>query len=209
MDLQPLADSASGQQSWKSLEETLEKYWTSGIANDQWKRSGSQFVLWQQPEIKIAGITFLSPVAGGRIRPLVLTASVPEMVIPIHQTCTQLHILGQVSFPVGYPLAGQAGESVAVYNLRYASGKIQTLQVRNGIEVTQSNCIDRATRIAPIATAAQPAVEYIKDIARERYQVLLWSIPTQLEELVSLQCRLNSNQPALAIFAITAQQPKA
>lgn len=205
VDLQPLADSASGQQSWKSLEETLAKYWASSIANDQWKRTGSQFALWQQPEIKIAGVTFLSPVAGGRVRPVVLTAAVPEMVIPIHQKCTQLHILGQVSFPVGYPLAGQAGESAAEYTLRYASGKMQTLPVRNGIEVAQSNCIDRATRIAPVATAAQPAVEYIKDIVRERYQVLLWSIAIQQEELVSLQCRLNSNQPALAIFAITAE----
>ncbi len=209
VNLQPLADSASGRQSWKSLEETLERYWASSIANDQWKRSGSQFVLWQQPEIKIAGASFLSPVAGGRVRPVVLTTAAPEILIPIHQKCAQLHILGQVSFPVGYPLLGQAGESAAVYTLRYASGTIQTLPVRHGIEVCQSNCIDRASRIAPIAAAAQPAVEYIKDIARERYQVLLWSIPTQSEELVSLQCRLNSDQPALAIFAITAEHAKA
>ena len=205
VNLQPLADSASGQQSWKSLEETLEKYWAGGIASDQWKRSGSQFVLWRQTEIRIAGVSFLSPVARGGVQPLVLTTAVPEMLIPIHQKCTQLHILGQVSIPVGYPLAGQAGEWVAVYTLRYASGKIQTLPVRNGIEVAQSNCIDRATRIAPIATAAQPAVEYIKDIAREHYQILLWSIPTQPEALVSLGCRLNPHQPALAIFAITTE----
>jgi len=206
VNLQPLADSASGQQSWKSLEETLEKYWASGIANDQWKRSGSQFALWQQTEIRIAGVSFLSPVARGRVQPLVLTAAVPEIRIPIHQECIQLHILGQVSIPVGYPRVGQAGESVAAYTLRYAGGKIQTLPVRNGIEVAQSNCIDRATRIAPVATAAQPAIQYIKDIAREHYQILLWSIPTQPEALVSLECRLNPNQPALAIFAITAER---
>jgi len=206
VNLQPLIDSASGQRSWLSLEETLEKYWASGIANDQWKRSGSQFVFWQQPEIRIAEVSFLSPVARGRVRPLVLTTAVPEVLIPIQQECTRLHILGQVSIPVGYPLAGQAGEAVAVYTLRYASGKIQTLPVRNGIEVVQSNCIDRATRIAPVATRAQPAVEYIKDIAREHYQVLLWSIPTLREALVSLGCSLNSNQPALAIFAITTEQ---
>ena len=148
----------------------------------------------------------MSPVVHGRVQPVVLTTAVPEMLIPIHQKCTQLHILGQVSIPVGYPLAGRAGESVAVYTLRYASGKIQTLPVRNGIEVAQSNCVHRATRIAPVATAAQPAVEYIKDIAREHYQVLLWSVPTAPETLVSLECRLNPNQPALAIFAITTEQ---
>ena len=205
VNLQALADSASGQQSWKSLVETLEKYWANGNTSDQWRRSGSQFALWQQSEIRIAGVSFLSPVARGQVQPLVLTTAVPEMLIPIHQKCTQLHMFGQVSFPVGYPLAGRAGESVAVYTLRYASGKMQTLPVRNGFEVAQSNCIDRATRIAPVATAAQPVVQYIKDIAREHYQVLLWSIPTQPEVLESLECRLNANQSPLAIFAITTE----
>ena len=137
---------------------------------------------------------------------MVLTAAVPDTVIPIHQTCAQLHILGQVSFPVGYPLVGQTGETVAVYTLQYASGKIQTLPVRNGIEVAQANCIDAATRIDPIATAAQPALKYIKDSAREQYQILLWSIPTLSEELVSMRCQLNAGQPSLAIFAITGEQ---
>ena len=206
VNLQPLADSASGQQARKSLEETLEKYWAGGIANDQWKRSGSQFVLWQQTEIRIAGVSFSPPVASGRVQPLLLTAAMPEMLIPVHRKCTQLHILGQVSIPVGYPLAGQAGEAVAVYTLTYASGTIQTLPVRNGIEVAQSNRIYGATRIAPVAAAVQPAIEYIKDIAREHYQVFLWSIPTRPEALLSLECSLKPNQPALAIFAITTEQ---
>jgi len=133
----------------------------------------------------------------------VLTDVVPGVVIPIHEVCTQLHILGQVTFPVGYPLNGRPEEPVAVYTLQYASGRIQRLPIRNGIEVAQSNCIEKATRIVPIATATQRAVEYIKDIAREHYQVLLWSIPTQTEELTNLQCKLNPSQPALAIFAIT------
>ncbi len=130
------------------------------------------------------------------------------MVIPIHRVCTQLHILGQVSFPLGYPLIGRVEEPAAVYTLQYASGKIQQLPIRNGIEVAQSNCIDAATRIVPIATAAQPALQYIKDSAREQYQILLWSISTQPEELVSLRCHLNPSQPALAIFAITVEQTR-
>jgi len=206
VDLQPLVNSSSGRQSWQALETSLEKYWTGSPWNDQWKRTGSQFGLWQTSETKIAGVCFLSPLMDGRIRAVVLTAEVPDTVIPIHQTCVQLHILGQVSFPVGYPLVGPTGETAAVYTLQYASGKIQTLPVRNGIEVAQSNCIDAATRIHPIATAAQPALEYIKDSARERYQVLLWSIPTMSEELVSMRCQLNAGQPSMAIFAITSEQ---
>lgn len=206
VDLQALVDSPSGRQSWQALEASLEKYWAGSSFNDQWKRTGSQFALWQTPEIKIAGVSFCSPVVDGRIRAVVLTAAVPDMVIPIHQVCAQLHILGQVSFPVGYPLLGPGGETAAVYTFEYASGKIQTLPVRNGIEVAQANCIDVATRIDPMATAAQPALQYIKDSVREQYQVLLWSIPTRSEELVSMRCQLNAAQPSLAIFAITGEQ---
>lgn len=162
--------------------------------------------LWRNPELTIGGVSFRCPLVDGRVRAIVLTADFPEVVIPIHQACTQLHILGQVSFPLGYPLIGLAGETAAIYSLQYADGQTQTLPIRNGVEVAQSNCIDAATRIAPIATAAQPAVEYVKDRAREHYQILLLSIPTRKEALVNLQCRLNSSQPALAIFAITTEQ---
>jgi hypothetical protein len=206
VNLQPLADSASGRLSWKALEQSLEKFWAGSIAKDQWQRTGSQFALWQTPELRISEVSFLSPVVEGRVRPLVLTTAVPELTIPIFRACDQLHILGQVSLPVGYPLAGRPAESVAVYTLRYANGETQTMLVRNGIEVAQSNCIDRATRITPVATAAQPAVEYIKDIAREHYQVLLLSIPTQSEVLLSIHCKLNPTQPTLAILAVTCEQ---
>jgi hypothetical protein len=92
--------------------------------------------------------------------------------------------------------------------LHYANGPVETLPIRNGIEVAQSNCIDAATRIVPIATAAQPAVEYIKDTAREHYQILLWSIPTQPGELARLRCQLHPSQPALAIFAMSLEQTR-
>jgi hypothetical protein len=208
VDLQPLTDSAIGRQSWMSLQTTLEKYWRNRFVDDQGKQTGSQFAFWKKPELKIAGVSFRSPLVDGCVRPIVLTDEFPEMVIPIHRSCTQLHILGQVCFPLGYPLIGRAKEPAALYTLQYAGGKIQPLQVRNGIEVAQSNCIDGASRIAPVATAAQPAVEYMRDPAREQYQILLWSISTQPEELVSLRCQLNASQPAIAIFAISLEQTR-
>jgi hypothetical protein len=206
VDLQPLADADVGRESWMSFEAILEKYWTDGVGNDQWKRTGSHFALWRRPELNIAGAAFRSPLVKERVRPIVLTPEFPEIIIPIHQPCAQLHILGQVSFPLGYPLIGRAKEPVAVYTFQYANGEIQSMPIRNGIEVAQSNCIDRATRIVPIATATQPAFEYIKDKAREEYQILLWSIPTKPGALVNMRCQLNSRQPALAIFAITVEQ---
>jgi hypothetical protein len=206
VDLQSLVDSPAGQKSWQSFENSMEKFWAGSVAPEQWKRTGSHFTLWQDPELKIGGAGFRIPVVDGHVQPVLLTTDTAEITIPINQACSRLHILGQVSLPLGFPLRGGQGETVAAYTLQYANGKTQTLPVRNGIEVAQSNYISEATRIAPVATAAQPAAEYIKDIVRERYQLLLWSVPVEPHKLVNLRCKLNGQQPALAIFAITAEQ---
>jgi hypothetical protein len=135
-----------------------------------------------------------------------MTSETPEVTIPIGADCSQLHILGQVMLPTGYPTAGQRGETAATYTLRYAGGKTQELPVRHGIEVAQANMLLEATRIEPIATATQRALEFVKDVAREQYQVLLWSVPLGKGRMESLRCKLNGQQPALVIFAITAEQ---
>ena len=205
-DLQALADSEEAKKSWSVLEAALEKFWASSVAEEQWKRTGSKFVLWPAQDLRIAGVSFRTPTVNSRVRPILLTADAPEIAIPINQACSKLHVLGQVSLPLGYPLSGKRGDVVAVYTLQYANGKTQTLLVRNGFEVAQSNRIHSATRIDPIAAAAQPAVEYIKDVVREQYQLLLWSIPTQGSKLVSMRCKLNSQQAPLAIFAVTSEQ---
>ena len=209
VDLQSLVDSPAGQKSWQSFEDSMQKFWAGSVAPEQWKRTGSHFILWRDSELKIGGAGFRSPLVDDHVRPVLLTTDTAEINIPINQSCSRLHILGQVSLPLGFPLRGVQGETVASYTLQYANGKTQTLPVRNGIEVAQSNRISEATRIAPVATAAQPAAEYIKDIVRERYQLLLWSVPVEPHKLVNLRCKLNGQQPALAIFAITAEQAAA
>jgi len=172
--------------------------------------------------VKIAGVVFRSPLVDGRVRPVVLTTKVSEVTIPIQQFCTALHILGQVSFGKGYPLTGapdafghapatndnHVGDTVAEYSLHYAGGKTQVLPVRNGIEIAQANRIHEASRILPIATSAQPALEYIKDVVREQYQILLWSMPTQKGKLESIACKLAA-PGNLAIFAITTEDARA
>ena len=219
-DLQPLADSDHGKQSWKALEDELGKYWgATRMARNQWKRTGGKFELWKTAEVTIAGAAFRSPLIEGRVRPILLTTEVPEVTIPIQQSCTALHILGQVAFGTGYPLTGapdlfghipagenhHLGDAVAEYTLQYAGGKTQVLPVRNGIEVAQANRIYGASRILPIATSAQPALEYIKDVVREQYQILLWSVPTAKAKLESIHCKLTGGQGNLAIFAITME----
>jgi hypothetical protein len=45
---------------------------------------------------------------------------------------------------------------------------------------------------------------FVKDTAREHYQVLLYSIAVD-GNLREVRCRLAANQPPLALFAITAE----
>jgi len=62
-----------------------------------------------------------------------------------------------------------------------------------------------ATRINPEATGSQRALLFAKDIAREQYQVLMLSLAVDSGKLASLRCRLNTQQLALAVFAITVE----
>jgi hypothetical protein len=206
VDLQSLAETSYCHASWTHFESIMARYWEESSANDQWKRTGSKFALWKESEVKIAGVAFRSPVVQGFVRPIVLTNETPELTIPLNLDCSKLHLLGQVTFPVGYPILGKRGDTVAVYTLQYASGKSQSLPMRHGIEIAQANRVHQATRIDPIATAAQPALEYLKDVVREQYQILLLSIPTERERLVSLNYRLLPQSAPLAIFAITTER---
>jgi hypothetical protein len=135
----------------------------------------------------------------------VLTQDVPEVTIMVGQECARLHILGQVTFPVGYPVVGKRGERVATYRVRYSGGGEGEVPVRNGMEVAQSNQIHVATRIDAVASRAQRALEYVKDVVREHYQVLLWGLPVERGRVESVRCKLAAGQPALAVFAITAE----
>ena len=74
------------------------------------------------------------------------------------------------------------------------------------MEVAQANLIHAATRIDPIATQAQPALKYVKDIAREQYQVQLWTVPLERGKVDALVCEMQVGAPPLAIFAITAER---
>jgi hypothetical protein len=107
--------------------------------------------------------------------------------------------------PTGYPVSGKADEVVATYTINYASGKSKTVPLRNGTEVARGNMICGATRYDPLAVQAQRALTFTKDIAREEYQVLLFTVPAEGELVSSLTCTLKSQQESLLIFAITAE----
>ena len=207
LDLQALVESSDGTKAWAALETALAQFWPkAAMAEDQWTRTGRRFRLWRGSDLMIGGIPFRVPAVDGYVRPLILSRDTPEVTIPLGKDCERVHILGQVTFPLGYPVVGARGETVATYSVRYAGSTVRQVPVRNGIEVAQANRIYQATRIDPIATSAQRALEYTKDVVREQYQALLWTLPLERGKVESLRCKLSAGQPALAIFAITAEQ---
>jgi len=207
VDLQAQVESAEGARAWAALEAALANFWPrAAMAEDQWKRSGEKFLLWQGSELTIAGIPFRIPAVNGYARPVLLTQATPEVAISVEEECGRLHILGQVTFPLGYPVVGKRGEKVATYRVQYSGGRELTVPVRNGMEVAQANRLHVATRIDAVATGAQRALEYVKDVVREQYQVLLWSLPVERGRVESMHCKLEPGQPALAIFAITVEE---
>jgi beta-glucuronidase len=206
IDLQELAASQSARSAWVDLESRMAKYWeASWITADQWKRTGGKLQFWQAAEVDVGGTTFRCPFIDGHARPLVLTPDSPEITVPIGLSCTRLHILGHVTLPTGYPLVGKGGDIAAVYTVRHASGEKQEIPLRHAIEIARANLIHEATRIEPIATAAPRALVFNKDVVRERYQILLFSLPLRGGAIRSLEIRLNSGEQPLLLFAINAE----
>jgi len=209
VDLRHLVESSQGVKAWTELETAFATYWArASMAYNQWKRAGGKFLLWKAaPEsaLMIGGVPFRIPIINGYVRPLLLTPREP-VTIPFGGECERLHILGQVTFPLGYPVLGKRGATVATYYLAGSDGRERQLLVRNGVEVAQANLIDMATRIEPIATAAQPALKYVKDVVREQYQVLLWTVAAEGGSATALRCKLQQGAPAIAIFAITGER---
>jgi hypothetical protein len=205
INLQSLVEGPDAGRAWSSFKDRMAKYWEKA-AKTQWMRTGEDFLLWQQQSVEIAGVEFRFPLVNDRVRPLILTPEAPEIVIPLKGPCHRLHILGQVTFGEGFPLTGKDGDKVASYTLEFSKGKSREIPLRNGYEVAQANFINNAGRLDPTATETQRALIYVKDIAREQYQILLYSIPVEGAGLVRVRCKLNGEQPPFAIFAVTAER---
>jgi len=205
VDLQALAEGADGDRAWSSFKDHMAKYW-EGVAKSQWKKTGEDFRLWQGNKVEIGGVGFQMPVVNKLVRPLVVTPEAPEIVIPVGRACQNLHILGQGLFGKAYPVVGKDGDTVASYTVEYADGTSKAIPLRNGYEVVVANIIEDATRLGAEPSEAQRALLYIKDIAREHYQILLYSIPVEGKSVARLRCKLNADQPPLGIFAVTTER---
>jgi len=205
VDLQAIVASSGGERAWTSLKSHMASYWQQ-MARNHWRNTGEDLLLWSKSKVDIAGVSFQMPVMKDRVRPVVVTPEAPEALIPVNQPCDHLHILGQVTFAGGFPSSGQDGDKVASYTLEFSDGRRKEVPLRHGYEVAQANLIQDATRLDPQTTDSQRALLFVKDTAREHYQVLLYSLPVEGANLAGIRCRLEGKQPPFAIFAMTAER---
>jgi hypothetical protein len=210
--LDEIVNSAAGKQGWAQFEARMAAFWAKspfGWAKDQWQLSGNRFCWWKHEltdPLSLAGLPVRLVNTDGFVRPLMVNQNATAE-IPIAIPFNHLHILGHIAFPQGYPVQGRHGEVCAVYRLKVASGKDIEIPLRWGYEIVQGNRIYGASRINPIAIGAQPVLHFVKDIAREDYQILLYStqaIPAH--GVLSLTCEVRDKDLSMAIFAITTER---
>lgn len=206
VDLQAVVESETAKRSWEALERALAGYWPSTrMAKNQWVRTGETFELWSPVPLRVAGAALSLPVFNGRVRPIAVTHEAGEIVIPVDLAVHALHIAGNVTMPEGYPLARKHGEPLGAYRIECADGNTAEIPLRHGMEVAQANQVHGATRIEVRATGAAPVLEYVKDPARERLQILLFTAPAGGKRVRRITASVAAGQPPLLIFALLAE----
>jgi len=206
IDLSASVHDSEQTAAWQDFEHILAEYWrNTPYAENQWSRTGGKFRLWRESEIDLLGVRFQIPVVDGCVRPVVLTPAHPEITFPVGQRCSGLHVLGHISCPDGYPALGQTGSVAATVRINLQEAGAQTIPLRHGYELARGNMIYLCSRLDPVTSSAQRALRFVKDAAREVYQVLLFSAPITGQVVQSVTYRLQERAQPLLIFAINAE----
>lgn len=205
LDLQTAVDSPAGKQAWIDFEGMMAAFWEkapeAGMGRDQWKRTGGSFAFWEAHELNISGGRFEVPAVNGRARPMVILPGA-SVQVPVKRTCRAIHFLGNVTAPGGFPKSAKAGDIAGRFRIVQTGGE-KEIQIRQGFEAARASLIYEATRIQPIAIQAQPVLTFIKDPAREHYQVLLFSVP--VDGHVEAIVMEGDGKDALLMFGIATE----
>lgn len=143
--------------------------------------------------------------------PVKLQASQPLVVedaltIPVNKSVSELFVVGNVSLPWGYPIYGEYGEAAAMYELKYADGTVQTVELRNGQELTTVLAIAGPSRINPVAANAETALHFHYDKNWEHYSINLFRIKTDAgKQLSELRVRVTNPEYTLLFYGVTVR----
>lgn len=116
-------------------------------------------------------------------RPLVAaageTGATGAVAVPVGRAAKAVWFVGQCSFSFGYPLGGSFGEEAGRYVIRYDDGGEQTIELRNGLELTTVQGLYGPSMIDPRAAHVSRAVTISYDRSWEIYHVGLLRIETR------------------------------
>jgi hypothetical protein len=226
--LQKLADSSGQQNAWQQLQKDMAEYWNKNhFSEGHWEESGERFWTWNTEELQTGPVPFRTALVDGGTRPLVVVPG-SSVKIDVNSTANYLHFLGNATIPDGYPTTGKIGDVVGAIEISYAKGASKTIPLRWGMELARANTITVASRINPVAVLAPKALEYVKDVQREVYQTLLFSVPVDPRPLSKIRIAMNpaattvpiSSNPNstgsgytmgtanLLVYGVTAERPR-
>jgi hypothetical protein len=206
IDLDSLVRDPEQIVAWKDFEAICSEYWAkSDYARNEWNKMGKRFRLWRAAEVKVLGIPFRSVVIEDSVRPVVITRKYGKVTVPVELKCSGLHILGHISCPDGYPGLGEVGEQAATLRIKVSASGEKSIPLRNGYELARGNMIYSSSRVDPITTKAQRAIQFTKQPAREVYQILLYSVPVDNEFVESISYELQGESQPLLVFAVNAE----
>ena len=87
-----------------------------------------------------------------------------------------IKIVGAVSMPYAYPLAGDYGEPVVQTVVCFKNGEKKVFTLKNGVDITTVLTTLGSSRINPVAENAKPFAKFSYEKNRENYQINLLSL---------------------------------
>lgn len=136
-------------------------------------------------------------------KPIVLNQEA-ELTVPVHKDAKALYILGNVSMPKGFPIGGVYGETVAVYEIEYADGTREAVEMHNGQEISSACAWYGPSRINPRASKAPRAIHFIHDMDREHYVINRYYLPLA-KEAVSLTMKVVTEGYDVLTYGVTEE----
>jgi hypothetical protein len=142
-----------------ALRSTAEQDETWNAACAQWSADFESMLPVELRVNRIPDGPYLrNPLAGiGRLevdlsgRPLILSGGCNRIKIPVGFAVDTLYFLGHSTFYNGYPVRGELYEQVARYELHFEDGSVQTIPLRNGVELLTASTLHLESRIQPLS----------------------------------------------------------
>ena len=114
-----------------------------------------------------------------------------------------LYFIGQAAMTHGYPVSGAMGDLAGCYEIVYGDGEVQTIPLRNGIEIANVHCFLSATHIDPKGAALYPAMEVTWDETHEKYKIQILHIKASKQAPISALYIKTEAPYAILLYGLT------